>query len=98
MNKSLTSLISEASQKWRMWQNTAMDTIALRNRNKTKEEAIILASYFEGRFDALCDARSLSKEKLPCDSISELLRMVSHNEPGISLERAEELARNFIDL
>lgn len=57
MIKTITSLINEARTKQEFWQDTARDAEALEDRNKTKEEAIILANYFEGKFDGLCEAR-----------------------------------------
>ena len=54
--KTLQSLISEAEQKSDMWKQIADDPQALTDREKTREEALMLANYFEGRADGLCDA------------------------------------------
>lgn len=54
-------MIYAAETKMDMWRDIADDPDALSDRNKTKEEAVILANYFEGQFDALCDAQHLCK-------------------------------------
>ena len=59
MAKTISSMIHEAEAKWGFWKDVAEDEQALADRNKTKEEALQLANYFEGLFDALCDARGL---------------------------------------
>jgi hypothetical protein len=61
--KTIKSLIEEADRKWDMWLEIADDPQALTDRNKTREEAICLANFFEGRFDGLCDARDLGVKK-----------------------------------
>ena len=61
MAKTIQSLMDEAEAKWGMWRDIAEDPQALDDRGKTREDAINLANYFEGRFDALCDARDLLK-------------------------------------
>ena len=63
MSKTVMSLIQEAEAKWDMWRDIACDSQALSDRNKTREQAIILASFFEGRFDGLCDALNLNANK-----------------------------------
>ncbi len=60
MAKTMQSLIHEAESKWQLWLEVAEDPQALEDRNKTKEEAVVLANFFEGRFDGLCDARDLN--------------------------------------
>jgi len=59
MSKTIKSLLHEAELKWDMWREISDDPQALEDRMITREDAIILANYFEGRFDALCDARGL---------------------------------------
>ena len=59
--KTLRSMISEAESKRQLWLAISNDPDALKDRGKTKEEAVILANYFEGKYDGLCD---VSKEIL----------------------------------
>ena len=59
--KTIESLIHEAEIKWDFWRGVSDDPQALEDRGKTREEAIILANFFEGRFDGLCDARGVLK-------------------------------------
>jgi len=54
--KTLHSLISEAELKRQFWAETAEDPEALSDRGVSKEHARRLESYFEGRYDGLCDA------------------------------------------
>ena len=61
MGKTIQSLINEAELKMELWRKIAIDPQALKDRDKTKEEAVVLANFFEGRFDGLCDARNLGK-------------------------------------
>ena len=61
--KTLESLIHEAELKWNMWSEIAESKADLEDRNKTKEEAIVLANFFEGRFDGLFDALRLKESK-----------------------------------
>lgn len=58
VGKTLDSMIFEAEEKMELWNEIAIDEQALVDRNKTREEAIVLANYFEGKFDSLCDVRS----------------------------------------
>lgn len=62
MSKTIQDLIHEAELKMELWRKIVIDPRALKDRGKTKEEAVVLANFFEGRFDGLCDARNLSKE------------------------------------
>ena len=62
MAKTIRSLIHEAELKMGMWWEIASDPQALKDRDKTKEEAAGLANYYEGRFAALIEARNLSQE------------------------------------
>ena len=59
MSKSIASMIFEAETKWDMWKEIAVDEVALKDRNKTEQEAKQLANYFEGQFDALILARDM---------------------------------------
>ena len=59
--KTLQSLITEAVTKWDMWLEIADDPQALIDREKTRNEALMLANFFEGRFNALCDAKNLTE-------------------------------------
>jgi hypothetical protein len=58
MSKTIKSMIFDAEIKWAMWLEISEDERALKDRCKSKKEAIELANYFEGRFDALIDARN----------------------------------------
>ena len=60
MARTIQGLINEAELKMEMWREIALDPQALKDRDKTREEAVVLANFFEGRFDGLCDARNLS--------------------------------------
>lgn len=59
MSKTLESLINEAEEKRSLWAEIAEDEQALKDRNKTKEEAIRLIEFFEGRLDGLLEARDV---------------------------------------
>lgn len=62
--KTIHGLMNEAELKRQFWLEVADDPQALLDRNKTKAEAENLASYFEGRYDGLCDAlRTSSKHQ-----------------------------------
>ena len=61
-NKSIKSLIHEAETKWSMWIEISESEEFLTDRGKTKQEALMLANFFEGKFDGLCLARDLSIE------------------------------------
>jgi len=56
MPKTIQSLITEAEIHQLKWEDFAEDKQALDDLNKTKEEALQLANFFEGRRDGLCDA------------------------------------------
>ena len=56
MSKTMQSLISEAEIKEKMWLEIADDNQALSDRLKSREQALQLANFFEGRRDGLCDA------------------------------------------
>jgi hypothetical protein len=53
--KTLESLRYEAEIKQQLWLDTSEDQEALSDRDKTKCECLILASYFEGKVDAYND-------------------------------------------
>ena len=57
--KTLHSLINDAEIKKQFWLDVANDPQALKDRNKTKEDADVLANYFEGKYDGLCEALRL---------------------------------------
>ncbi len=59
MGRKIEDLINEAERRMDIWRGIADDPLALRDRGKTREQAIALANYFEGRFEALCDARNI---------------------------------------
>ena len=59
MSKTIFSLIAEAQTKWDFWLVVAGDEQELKDRDKTFEQAMNLANFYEGRFDGLCDARDL---------------------------------------
>ena len=54
--KTLHSLINEAELKRQFWIETGADPEALADRGITKDYAKSMESYFEGRYDGLCDA------------------------------------------
>lgn len=56
MSKTLASLKSEYAEKLYMWTQIADDPQALEDRNKTQKEALIIASYFEGKYDGVVEA------------------------------------------
>jgi hypothetical protein len=53
--KTLMSLIHEADIKYELWLDISIDQQALKDRDKTKNDALMLVNYFEGRRDALRD-------------------------------------------
>tara|TARA_R110000850_G_scaffold212779_1_gene338815 strand:- start:112 stop:315 length:204 start_codon:yes stop_codon:yes gene_type:complete len=59
--KTLRSLTHEADIKREMWEDISRDDVALKDRNKTKKEAQMLANYFEGMYDGLCDVAALQR-------------------------------------
>ncbi len=59
--KTLRSLTHEAYIKREMWEDISRDDTALKDRNKTKKEAQMLANYFEGMYDGLCDVASIQR-------------------------------------
>lgn len=54
--KTLESLKFEAGEKMALWDRIVNDPAARLDRGITKEEAIRKFEYFDGQFDALCDA------------------------------------------
>ena len=56
MAKTIKSMIDEAEAKKHLWNDISLDKQALKDRDKTKEEAVVLANYFEGRADAFYEA------------------------------------------
>ncbi len=61
--KTLQSMIHEADLKREMWEDISRDPLALLDRGKTKKEAQMLANYFEGSYDALCDVAAMNRGK-----------------------------------
>lgn len=57
MNKTIESMILNAEAKMELWHEISNNQQALEDKGKTKEEAVVLANYFEGQFDALCEVR-----------------------------------------
>ena len=56
MSKTIKSLINNAELQSEMWKQIAFDSEALKDRKKTKEQALMLSNYFQGRADGLCVA------------------------------------------
>ena len=54
--KTVDSLRFEYEVKMNYWNSVAEDEDALSDRGKTKMEALVLASYFEGKIDGLNDS------------------------------------------
>ena len=64
MPKTFKSEQFEARTKWEQWQSIADDPVALSDRDKSRNQALQLASYFEGKYDAWCEAEYMAaKEK-----------------------------------
>jgi hypothetical protein len=61
--KTLQSMIHEADLKREMWEDISNDPVALLDRSKTKKEAQMIANYFEGSYDALCDVAAMNRGK-----------------------------------
>ncbi len=65
----IKAMIYEAETKKNQWAKKADDADALAVAKKTREEALALASYFEGKYDALlevikvCDCQDNSAKK-----------------------------------
>ena len=65
----IKAMIYEAETKKNQWAKKADDVDALVVAKKTREEALALASYFEGKYDALlevikvCDCQDNSAKK-----------------------------------
>ena len=55
--KTIDSMIEEARARYNMWEYMANDHEDLKARKKSREEALYLANYFEGRFEALLEAK-----------------------------------------
>ena len=56
MPKTMQSLILEAEIMQAKWEDFADDKQALEDLNKTREQCLQLANFFEGKRDGLCDA------------------------------------------
>lgn len=61
--KTLESLLHEANVKRDLWHSIAHDKRALADRGKTKDEALAVLNYFEGRSDALSDCIALNERQ-----------------------------------
>lgn len=61
MAKTINSLLNEAHTKWNFWLHITDDE--LKDRNKTRLEAQMLAQYFEGRVDGLSAANRVIESK-----------------------------------
>lgn len=59
MSKTISSLIFDAETKMDMWLDISNDNVALSDRNKTRQEALLLANYFEGKLDAFYETKNL---------------------------------------
>jgi len=59
MSKNIKSLIFESEEKRSFWEQIANDPKALKDREKTREEALMLANYFEGKADGFCELLNL---------------------------------------
>ena len=60
MKDSIEKLIEEAAAKQNFWFKASSNSVALEVTSKTRKEALILANYFEGKYDGLCDALRIS--------------------------------------
>lgn len=56
-DKKLEKEIKDAAARWELWEDIAEDDQALADRGKTREQAMHLAGFFEGRFTALLGMR-----------------------------------------
>jgi len=54
--KTIESMITEAEGRMDLWQEIADDPKALKDRNKTREQALNLFEYFDGMRAGLCEA------------------------------------------
>lgn len=61
MPKTIASMIHDAELKQQLWTEVADDPQALTDRDKTREEALQLANYFEGKFEGLVEGKRLYK-------------------------------------
>lgn len=59
--KTLASMIHDAEVKKDLWEDIANDPEALEDRGKTRDEALAVMNYFEGRRDALREYQSIEK-------------------------------------
>ncbi len=61
MTKTIQSMIHDAQTRLDMWASRINDKEALTDLNRTREEVVALANYFEGKRDGLVDAMRLNK-------------------------------------
>ena len=64
MSKTLTSVAEEYRAKQSLWVEIANDPVALTDRGKTKNEAFIIASYYEGKFDGIIEAANILSQQI----------------------------------
>ena len=62
MAKTIQSMLKESEIKKQYWQETACDSQALEDLNKTERQAECLESYYEGRADAFHEALNLKRK------------------------------------
>lgn len=58
----VNALLEAAEARMDLWAEIASDPVALEDRDKTKEEAKVLASYFEGKVDVLYAVTSILRK------------------------------------
>ena len=57
--KTIRSLIEECETRTNYWRDVAHDKQSLVDLDKTREQALCLQNYFEGKYDGLVDAKRL---------------------------------------
>ena len=55
----LDSMLLDTRLKYDMWIEIADDPQELKDKNKTKVEALMLANFFEGKYDGLSTAKHI---------------------------------------
>ena len=53
--KDMRSMVFDAQTKCDMWKEISEDSVVLKDRGKTKEQALYLTGYYEGKLDALIE-------------------------------------------
>ena len=59
--KALRDMINDAEISRKFWEDAANDPEALRALDKSRDRALMLENYFEGKYDGLCDALRLTR-------------------------------------